>query len=89
MAQNNNSFVKVFLPGLVIGLIVGSLAGAILPDLLAGPAVKPQAGNADTANRDRAFDDREQAERDIPAPPIDEQLEETGTPDEDDDSSGG
>lgn len=33
-APRDNHFFKAFLPGLVLGLIVGSLAGAFLPGIL-------------------------------------------------------
>jgi len=54
MANNNNSFVKAFLPGLVIGLIVGGIAGAVLPELFTPtklPSNTKGSGGA-TINRD-------------------------------------
>lgn len=39
MAKTDPSFGKAFLPGLIIGLIIGGIAGAVLPDLVAGPRI--------------------------------------------------
>lgn len=39
MAKTDPSFGKAFLPGLIIGLIIGGVAGAVLPDLVAGPRI--------------------------------------------------
>lgn len=92
MAQSSSSFIKVFLPGLVIGLIVGALAGAILPDLLSGPAIKaPSANGIAHANgaRDRDFDERASPDIIIPENTPANENGETGLADEDDDSSGG
>lgn len=58
MAQSNSTFSKAFLPGLVIGLIVGGIAGAVLPELIAGPRI-PSA-NAQTTGHvdtDRSHDE--------------------------------
>ncbi|GAB4387232.1 MAG: hypothetical protein Kow0022_18700 [Phycisphaerales bacterium] len=41
MAKTDPSFGKAFLPGLIIGLIIGGIAGAVLPDLVAGPRIPP------------------------------------------------
>ncbi len=53
MANNNNSFVKAFLPGLVIGLIVGGITGAVLPELFTPTKVPSHSRGAGTSSGDR------------------------------------
>jgi hypothetical protein len=97
MANNNNSFVKAFLPGLVIGLIVGGIAGAVLPELFTpskvsthktgagGSAVDRDAG--DPGLRDREFEGEPMPELNLPEGEIPGQV--PTSPDEDGNSDGG
>lgn len=60
MAESNSSFLKAFLPGLVLGLIVGASAAVLLPETLNRPSVAG-AGTADRTTQPQIYtDEREE-----------------------------
>ncbi len=95
MANKNNSFVKAFLPGLVIGLIVGGITGAVLPELftpskvqshnLGGGASDRDAG--DPGMRHREFEQEPMPDLNLPEGEIPGQI--PTEPDGDSNTGGG
>jgi hypothetical protein len=53
MAETNNTFIKAFLPGLVIGVIVGASAAVLLPETLNRPSAAQGASTTHTGTTTR------------------------------------
>ena len=97
MANNNNTFVKAFLPGLVIGLIVGGIAGAVLPELFTPSKLPDHAPGTGGVNINRDANDPGLGDREFEGEPMPDLNLPEGEipgqvptqPDEDDGADGG